>query len=95
MGSELVRADTQTRRAASQGFEQLIDVMARWTPADDLASARDKAMFTLSAMIGAVTMSRILDNPALSDRVLNVTKQRLTDQSTRPQSKRAKSAVTS
>jgi TetR/AcrR family transcriptional repressor of nem operon len=95
MGSELVRADTQTRRAASQGFEQLIDIVARWTPADDLASARDEAMFTLSAMIGAVTMSRILDNPELSDRVLNVTRQRLTNQSTRPQSKRAKSTVTS
>ncbi|MCA8091045.1 TetR/AcrR family transcriptional regulator [Burkholderia anthina] len=93
MGSELVRADTQTRRAASQGFEQLIDIVARWTPADDLASARDSAMFTLSAMIGAVTISRILDNPELSDRLLRVTKERLTDQSQKPKSKRAKSAV--
>lgn len=95
MGSELVRADPQTRRAASQGFEQLIDIVARWTPAEDLAAAKDEAMFRLSAMVGAVTISRILDNPELSDRVLSVTKQRLTDQLAKPRPKRAKSTVTS
>jgi TetR/AcrR family transcriptional regulator, transcriptional repressor for nem operon len=95
MGSELVRADTQTRRAASQGFQQLIDIVARWTPAEDLASARAEAMFTLSAMIGAVTMSRIVDDPEVSDQILNVTRQRLTGQTAKPQSKRLKSAVSS
>jgi TetR/AcrR family transcriptional repressor of nem operon len=95
MGSELVRADTQTRRAASQGFQQLIDIVARWTPAEDLTSARAEAMFTLSAMIGAVTMSRIVDDPDLSDQVLNATRQRLTDQTAKPQPKRLRSTISS
>jgi len=77
MGSELVRADAATRRAASQGFEDLVDVVAKWIPVEDPSTARDDAIFTLVSMIGAVTMSRIIDDPELSDQILDVTKKRL------------------
>ena len=77
MGSELVRADARTRRAVSQGFEQLIDIVAKWMPDDDAQTATANAMFTLSSMIGAVTMSRIVDNRELSDQILDVAKKRL------------------
>jgi TetR/AcrR family transcriptional repressor of nem operon len=78
MGSELARADLETRRAASQGFRELIDVIARQGGASDTASATGDAMFTLSAIIGAVTMSRIVDDPELSDLILDETRKRLT-----------------
>jgi TetR/AcrR family transcriptional repressor of nem operon len=81
MGSELVRADARTRRAASQGFEELIDIVAKWMPDDDARAARASAMFTLSSMIGAVTMSRIVDNRELSDQILDVAKKRLANRS--------------
>lgn len=77
MGSELVRADVATRRAASQGFEDLVDVVAKWIPVEDSSTARDDAIFTLVSMIGAVTMSRIIDNRELSDQILDITKKRL------------------
>jgi TetR/AcrR family transcriptional repressor of nem operon len=77
MGSELVRTDAATRRVASQGFEGLVDVIAKWMPAESPATARDDAIFTLVAMMGAVTMSRIVDDPDTSDRILRVTKKRL------------------
>lgn len=79
MGSELARSDPQTRHAASEGFQKLIDIVAKWHPQDDEVSARDNAIFTLTSMMGAVTMARIVDDPALSDRILHIARQRLTD----------------
>jgi TetR/AcrR family transcriptional repressor of nem operon len=77
MGSELVRADAETRQIASQGFMELIDVIAKWNPDDDLSAARAEGIFTLSSMIGAVTMSRIVDDSELSNQILNVARERL------------------
>jgi TetR/AcrR family transcriptional repressor of nem operon len=79
MGSELVRADEPTRHAVSQGFEALIDIVAKWMPDDDAQAARANAAYTLSSMIGAVTMSRIVDNRELSDQILDMAKSRLVD----------------
>lgn len=77
MGSELARADAGTRRVVSRGYEELIDIVTKWLSSVDDAAARDDAMFTLSSMVGAMTMSRITDNPALSDHMLEVAKKRL------------------
>jgi TetR/AcrR family transcriptional repressor of nem operon len=76
LGSELVRADAQTRRAASHGFVQLIDIVAQWTGIKDPSAAKAEAVFTLSSMVGAVTMSRIVDDPELSDQILEVARKR-------------------
>jgi TetR/AcrR family transcriptional repressor of nem operon len=81
MGSELVRSDADTRHAASQGFQELVEIIAKWNLVQDTASAKDGAIFTLTSMIGAVTMSRIIDDPALSDRILRVARKRLADPS--------------
>jgi len=70
MGSELARADAATRRGASNGFEELIDEIARWLPARSGREARDEAIAVLTGMIGAVTMSRVVDDPSLSARIL-------------------------
>lgn len=77
MGSELVRADPETRRAASQGFADLIMVLTRRMGPDGDPEARDAAIFTLTSMIGAVTMARVIDDPGLSLRILGVAKRRL------------------
>jgi TetR/AcrR family transcriptional repressor of nem operon len=77
MGSELVRADGPTRRGASDGFMRIIDIMAKFSRAQTPQEARAEAMFTLSSMIGAVTMARILDDPKVSDQVLEAARKRL------------------
>lgn len=70
MGSELARADMDTRRAATRGYKELIAVMAGQGPSDEGA-----AIFAFSAILGALTISRIIDDPELSGRVLDETKQ--------------------
>lgn len=70
MGSELARADDATRRRASQGFDELVDEIAEWLPARSGRAVRDEAIAVLTGMIGAVTMSRVVDDARLSARIL-------------------------
>ncbi|BAN28223.1 TetR/AcrR family transcriptional regulator [Caballeronia insecticola] len=72
MGSELVRADIETRRAATRGYCELIGVMASVGESDE-----GSAMFAFSAMLGALTISRIVDDPELAGRILDETKRRV------------------
>ena len=77
MGSELVRADPEARRAASHGFEGMIDALAQRGGATSDVQARETAIFTLSSLVGAMTLARIVDDPDLSIQILDVTRQRL------------------
>ncbi len=93
MGSELARADADTRRAATTGFLELIEIVARREGSMDGGVSEDSALFTVTSMIGAVTMARIVNDPAVSGRILDVARARLTGQSCREQSA-AKQAYT-
>lgn len=72
MGSELARADLGTRRAATRGYLELIGSMAARG-----MSSQGAAIFAFSAILGAVTISRIVDDPKLASRILDETKQHL------------------
>ena len=77
MGSEIVRADADTRRAASRGFESMIAILTEASTRKDVGKARDEALVTMSTMIGAVTMARIVDDPVLSEEILDSVRRRL------------------
>jgi TetR/AcrR family transcriptional repressor of nem operon len=77
IGSELVRADQKTREAASQGFHDLVEVMAKSLDLNGSEQARSHAMFAMAAMVGAVTMSRIIPDEQASLAVLKDVQQHL------------------
>ncbi|WP_432241024.1 TetR/AcrR family transcriptional regulator [Herbaspirillum robiniae] len=77
LGSELARADSDTRAAASRGFNELVDVMTAHIRAESDAQARSRAVFALAAMIGAVTVSRIIEDEQASTAVLDDVKRHL------------------
>ncbi|MBN3835225.1 TetR/AcrR family transcriptional regulator [Burkholderia sp. Ac-20344] len=79
MGSELARADADTRRIATKGFSNLVDLIATRYSHMDGESARAAAIYTLTTMIGAVTMSRIVDDAELSNQIIETAKARLVD----------------
>jgi TetR/AcrR family transcriptional repressor of nem operon len=93
MGSELARADIETRHAASQGFQQMIDIIAKRSQAKGPKSAKEDAIFTLSSMIGAVTMARIMDDPKVSNQILAIARKRLGEMPTTVPKKSARSKV--
>ncbi len=93
MGSELARADPDTRRAASLGFQNLVDLIATRHSDMDAESARDAAIYTLTTMIGAVTMSRIVDDSGLSNQILEIAKTHLADLQGEPPKSRSRRRV--
>jgi TetR/AcrR family transcriptional regulator, transcriptional repressor for nem operon len=76
-GSELARADLQTREAAARGINHMVDLMAKGMQDRPADVAHSDAVFALAAMVGAVTMSRIIENPDVSASVLAIVKEHL------------------
>jgi TetR/AcrR family transcriptional repressor of nem operon len=62
LGSELARSDRPIRDAASDGFRRLVDIVAASYPRPNSAAARKRAMVAVATMIGALTMSRVLND---------------------------------
>ena len=71
IGSELSRSDEQTRAVATDGFRKLVEIVAGQfgeIPRPD--EAKRRALVAVSTMIGALTMSRIVTDPELSEEIL-------------------------
>ncbi|MGF6770928.1 TetR/AcrR family transcriptional repressor of nem operon [Paraburkholderia sp. GAS199] len=77
MGSELARGDENTRAAASQGIDDLVDMLAKRLVREHPDTARADATFALAAMVGAVTLSRIVAQPEASVALLECVKEHL------------------
>jgi len=64
----------QARAAMSCGLEDQIERFARALPGDDAAERRRAAIGQWSAMVGAVILSRAVDDTALADELLRQTR---------------------
>ena len=78
MGSELARADEQTRAVAARGFDGLVDVLAKRSKRRHRSAAKSEAVVALSAMIGALTMARVIEDPEASAAILQTVREHLT-----------------
>jgi TetR/AcrR family transcriptional repressor of nem operon len=79
LGSELARADTETRNAATAAFLKLVDIVAGQIDKSKPEEAKKRAMAAVSMMIGALTMSRIVNDKRLSNSLLRNAQEVLTD----------------
>ena len=77
LGSELARGDRKTRAASTAAFLKSVDVLARHYRQTRPGAARERALVVASAMIGALTMSRIVTDPKLSSAILRSAKEHL------------------
>ncbi|CAM2156854.1 TetR/AcrR family transcriptional regulator, transcriptional repressor for nem operon [Pararobbsia alpina] len=77
MGSELAHGDEATRAAAAKGFNDMVDVLAKRIRRRNADASHSDAVFAMAAMIGAVTLSRIIADPEASASVLQTVKQHL------------------
>ena len=78
VGSELRLAENDARQAISQGIERFVSMIAACLPDVPPKEAKPKARAILSAMVGAMVLSRIVTDSKLSDRLLSDTKDFLT-----------------
>lgn len=92
-GSELVRADDATRHTATEAFQKIFGSLAPFIRRQKGEDGNDAAISVLTNMIGALTMSRVVDDPELSERILRVTRDRIAKMVNVPASKTSAAAA--
>ncbi|MEI6001056.1 TetR family transcriptional regulator [Paraburkholderia bengalensis] len=95
-GGELALADAPVRQGVSDGLERLLEIALNLT--DGSPEAEAETIFTMSAIVGAITIARLINNPQLSEHIIEVAKRRVAfrpDQSSkRPESATKRHRVT-
>jgi TetR/AcrR family transcriptional regulator, transcriptional repressor for nem operon len=76
VGSETARANPEARAAATKTVRELIDALGG-EPADAALTSRSAAVAGVATMVGALTLSRIVTDPALSDEILAAARRHL------------------
>ncbi|CAE6750696.1 TetR/AcrR family transcriptional regulator [Paraburkholderia haematera] len=70
LGSEMPRQAPVVRRAATRRIKEMIDVVARQLPDWGQPGAHEQALITVAAMVGTMVLARAVDDPKLSDSLL-------------------------
>jgi len=70
LGSDAARQSSEVRTPFQDGIKAHLQVLEELMPEDGKPGADEKAMVVLSLMVGAVTLSRIMTDPDMSDRLL-------------------------
>jgi TetR/AcrR family transcriptional regulator, transcriptional repressor for nem operon len=96
-GSEIVRSDATTRHNATEALKLWYSKAAPFMQSQNEAGKTEMAIALVTNMIGALTMSRMVDDPALSEEILEVMRKRIADafgvQSPRPRESAPKRAT--
>ena len=69
LGSEMPRQAPEVRRAATSRIKEMIDLVARQSPDWGKPGAHERALVTVSTMIGALLLARAVDDQRLSNAV--------------------------
>lgn len=67
LGSETSRQAPQVRRVTTRHVKEMIDLIARQSPDWGQPGAHDRALVTVSTMVGALLLARAVDEQGLSD----------------------------
>lgn len=67
LGSEMPRQAPEVRRAATRRIKEMIDLVARQSPDWGQPDAHERALVTMATMLGALILSRAVDDAKLSD----------------------------
>ena len=67
LGSETLRQAPEVRRTITRHVKEMIDLVARQSPDWGLPGAHERALVTLSTMVGALMLARAVDERSLSD----------------------------
>jgi len=78
LGADIARLGGKARHAIAEGAVGQMAVLEQLMTGDDAAERRKQAMATYAAMVGAIVLSRAVDDEALSVEILEAVKQSLT-----------------
>jgi TetR/AcrR family transcriptional repressor of nem operon len=77
LGGDAARCSRNVRRTFTEGLEPLIDILAKSLPGRSEAARRRKAVAAMAELVGALTLARAVDDPALSEEILEATRREL------------------
>src|SRR4051794_32896097 len=69
LGTETVRQTPEVRRVATRRVKEMVDLIERQLPGWGEGGRRDQALATMSCLVGAMTIARMVDDPALAKAV--------------------------
>jgi len=67
LGSETSRQAPEVRRVATRHIKEMIDLVARQSPDWGRPAAHERAVVSLSTLVGALLLARAVDDTGLSD----------------------------
>src|SRR5438093_2446620 len=70
LGSDVVRQPRSVRRAFTEGLRLRVAALQSVLPRRSAAVQRKKALTTMASLVGALILSRAVDDPRLSDEIL-------------------------
>ena len=70
LAGEIARSDKRTRLLAHEQIQNYLQLIAGSLPGKDKRAARSKAILTLSALVGAMSLARAVSDKALSLEIL-------------------------
>lgn len=74
LGAETIRQSPEARAAMTAGLRRWIELLSEGAPGASAAEKRRVAIGSWAAMVGAVILARLSDDPRLSDEVLEQTR---------------------
>jgi TetR/AcrR family transcriptional repressor of nem operon len=77
LGGDAARCAKPVRTAFAEGLEPLIEVLSEVVAGRSKAARRRKAIATLSALVGAIVLSRAVAGSDLSDEILDAARREL------------------
>lgn len=70
LGAEAARHGSPVRSAFTGGVRSALDLLTRLVPGKSKRARRERALATYASMIGALVLARAVDDPELSEEVL-------------------------
>jgi len=67
---DATRQGPEVRHALTEGMRLQLEALARLIPGESPAEKRSKALATYAGLVGALVMARAVDDPALSEEIL-------------------------
>jgi TetR/AcrR family transcriptional repressor of nem operon len=79
LGPEAARGGGPVKHAVANGLKALLEILEQSVPGQSPEQRRKAALAAMAQMVGAVVLSRIVDDEALSDEILSAAKSHLID----------------
>ena len=79
LGSDAARQGREVKASFEAGIKAHLDVLGRMVGETDGKDAKDKAMAVLATMVGALTLSRVVNDPDLARAFLDAAARQVRD----------------